>query len=107
MREKRLSHEIEHLKAVIRNNKRELEIYRNTVRYLFKKQRGEVMDLRKEFDENWEFTKQYSKPGHYMNQPGMQDIAYSWFLVGWNLNQEKGKVILVNEIRKFLDEMKT
>ncbi len=58
------------------------------------------MDPQKAFDKQWADLEANSTPG-------MKDIAYTWFLEGWNLSQETGRDILIDKVIGFLNRMKS
>ena len=58
------------------------------------------MDVKKTFEEQWADLEANSTPG-------MKDIAYAWFLEGWNLSQKKGEDVLIDKVIGFLNRMKS
>ncbi len=65
------------------------------------------MDVKKTFEEQWADLEANSTPHDYLSQPGMKDIAYAWFLEGWDLSQKKGQGVLIDKVIGFLNRMKS
>lgn len=55
------------------------------------------MDVREVFEAMWAGT-----PHDYP-----KDIAYAWFLTGWDLSQKKGEDVIIDKTIGFLQRMKS
>ncbi len=65
------------------------------------------MDVKKTFEEQWADLEARGTLNNYLSQPRMKDIAYAWFLEGWDLSQKKGQDVLIDKVIGFLNRMKS
>ena len=65
------------------------------------------MDVKKAFEEQWADVIANSTPYNCLSNPGMKDIAYGWFLEGWELSQKKGEGVVIDKVIGFLNRMKS